>query len=202
MSKQLKTVLIVSAVAGAIFLGVVFINYRKKNIKRFALLFEGIKELGNNAGFSNAIFQKMMDSVGWNGGEPWCMYFAKGVYNEVFPKLSMDFGHSLRGSSQISFNNVAEGKSESLKTVTEGKPMVGDIVIWQRVDNPSKGHAGIVTKVYDGGQKFDSIEGNTNYDPSFQGEGDIVDVVPHDVKYGQPDMTYKSLKLRGFIRLK
>ena len=33
--------------------GLSFVNYRKKQIKRQAYLFEGIKEVGNNAGFSS-----------------------------------------------------------------------------------------------------------------------------------------------------
>ena len=42
-----------------------------------------------------------------------------------------------------------------------GRPKKGDVVIWQRINSPSKGHVGIVTKAYiSSPTKFDAIEGN------------------------------------------
>lgn len=179
----------------------IFYNYRKRKLKRFSMLFDGIKEIGNNAGFSNEAFENMLREIGWKGGEPWCMYFAKAIYVNALPKLADDFSKSLSGSTQLSFNNVALGKSQSLEVITSGKPRVGDIAIWQRLNDSSKGHAGVVIKVTDNGQKFETIEGNANYQPSFQGEGDLVDKIEHDLNYNGTNSTYPNLKLRGFIRL-
>lgn len=179
----------------------IFYNYRKRKLKRFSMLFDGIKEIGNNAGFSNEAFENMLREIGWKGGEPWCMYFAKAIYVNALPKLADDFSKSLSGSTQLSFNNVALGKSQSLEVITSGKPRVGDIAIWQRLNDSSKGHAGVVIKVRDNGQKFETIEGNANYQPSFQGEGDLVDKIEHDLNYNGTNSTYPNLKLRGFIRL-
>lgn len=183
-------------------IGLSFINYRKRKIKRKAYLFEGVKEVGNNSGFSSEIFEKMMRDVGWKSGEQWCMYFAKNVYVQSLPKLADDFKKVLSGSSQRSFNNVDEGKSEYLETIKEGSPKKGDIVIWQRKSDKSKGHAGVVVDVSEGGNKFTAMEGNTNFDPAFNGDGELVNVVPHETKYGESDSTYKTMILRGFIRLK
>lgn len=182
--------------------GLSFINYRKRKIKRKAYLFEGIKEVGNNAGFNSETFEKMMREVGWKSGEQWCMYFAKNVYVQSLPKLADDFKKVLSGSSQLSFNKVDEGKSDYLETIKEGSPKKGDIVIWQRKSDKSKGHAGVVVDVSEGGKKFTAMEGNTNFDPAFNGDGQLVDVVPHETNYGDSDSTYKTMILRGFIRLK
>lgn len=183
-------------------IGLSFINYRKRKIKRKAYLFEGIKEVGNNAGFNNETFEKMMREIGWKGGEQWCMYFAKNVYVQSLPKLSEHFKKVLSGSTQGSFNKIENGDSEYLEVVKEGSPKIGDIVIWQRQTDKSKGHAGIVIDVSDGGKKFKAMEGNTNFDPEFGGDGQLVDIVPHETNYGSSDSTYKRMNLRGFIRLK
>lgn len=182
--------------------GLSFVNYRKKKIKRQAYLFEGIKEVGNNAGFDNETFEKMMREVGWNGGDQWCMFFAKNVYVQSLPKLADEFKKVLSGSTQRSFEAVEKGESEYLEVIKEGSPKVGDIVIWQRLNDKSKGHAGVVIEVSEKGKKFKAMEGNTNYDPEFGGDGQLVDVVPHETNYGSTDSTYKRMNLRGFIRLK
>jgi hypothetical protein len=132
------------------------------------------------------------------------MYYAKAIYKKALPKLADQIQKDLSGSTQGTWNKINSGGSEIFKTVTSGKPKVGDIVIWRRLNDSSKGHAGIVTRpnssMFPNG--FTTVEGNTNYDPSFQGEGDLVDTLQHELKYNQPNDTYKSLKLLGFIRLK
>jgi hypothetical protein len=195
---QIATLFVVT-IASASF--VLFYNYRKRKLKRFAMLFEGIKEIGNNQGFNNEAFESMLREIGWRGGEAWCMYFAKAIYVFALPKLAEDFNKSLSGSTQLSFNNVASGKSASLQIVTSGKPKVGDIAIWQRVNDSSRGHAGVVVKVKNNGNVYETIEGNTNFQPSFQGEGDLVDRLEHELNYGGTNSTFPNLRLRGFIRL-
>lgn len=203
MTKKTRNIIIVSSIVIFSIVGLSFINYRKKKVARLSLLFQGIEEVGSNAGFSSDAFEKMMRDVGWRDGEAWCSYFAKVVYLYALPKLADDINKWFSGSSQATFDNVKNGKSEEFEVITSGRPKKGDIVIWQRINSPSKGHVGIVTKAYiSSPTKFDAIEGNTNYDPDFGGEGELVDIVPHDTEIGQPDSQYSSLRLRGFIRLK
>ena len=64
MEKKHKIILISSLVAGIVGLGI-FYNFRKKKIKRQAKLFDGVKEVGNNAGFTNKAFEDMLKSVRW-----------------------------------------------------------------------------------------------------------------------------------------
>jgi len=42
--------------------------------------FEGIKEIGNNQGFSNKHYERMMLNVGWWRGAPWCAFALKLIY--------------------------------------------------------------------------------------------------------------------------
>ena len=203
MNKRTRNIIIISSIVVFSIVGLSLINYRKKKVARLALLFKGVEEVGNNAGFTNDTFEKMMREVGWKNGEAWCSYFAKVAYLYALPNLTDDINKWWGGSSQATFDNVKNGKSEEFEVITSGRPKKGDIVIWQRINSPSQGHVGIVTKAFlNSDTKFEAIEGNTNYDPSFSGEGQLVDVVPHDTAIGQPDSQYPSLKLRGFIRLK
>lgn len=185
-----------------------FSAFRKKNsnmsevekIKRLALLYEGIEEVGDNNGFNNAAFENMMKTVGWKNSDQWCMYFSKAVYDYALPELADDFNKSLTGSSQGSFNNVKAGKSKSLKVVTSGGALPGDIVIWVNKSNSATGHAGIVLETGNG-NNFKSIEGNVNFRPDYSGQNELVDIVPHNTAIGATDNIYTSKTLRGFIRL-
>jgi len=172
-----------------------------EKIIKTAKLYEGIKEVGNNQGFTNAAFQNMMSSVGWKSGDQWCAFFCKAVYNNALPELASDFNKSLGGSTQRTFNNVKAGKSQHLKVVTSGTPAIGDIVIWVNKSDSSKGHAGIVIEL-NGGNSFTCIEGNVNYKPATSGENELVDIVPHKTSIGSTDSVYRTKNLRGFIRLK
>lgn len=170
-----------------------------EKIIKTAKLYEGIKEIGNNQGFTNDAFQYMMSSVGWKSGEQWCAYFCKAVYSNALPEWKTDFAKSLNGSSQQSFNNVKAGKSKHLHIVTS-TPAIGDIVIWVNKSDASKGHAGIVIEI--NGNQFTCIEGNVNYKPATSGENELVDIVPHKANVGATDSVYSTKKLRGFIRIK
>ena len=169
-------------------------------IIRKANLYKGIEEIGNNKAFNNAIFQKMMSEVGWTSGAQWCMYYATMIYVNALPELKADFQKSLGGSSQSSFNNVKKGLSKTLKVVTSGYAKVGDIVIWTNKSNPSFGHAGIVTAV--DGNKFQTIEGNANYNPAYSNQEELVGYGSHNTVIGATDNPLSGKTLKGFIRLK
>lgn len=202
MKTSTKVIIFISSLT-AISLAV-FINYRSRRIKRIAKSFEGVEEIGQNQGFTNQTLQNMLEEAGWRGGEAWCMYYAKAIYKKALPKLADKIQKELTGSTQKSWRDVVDGKSEIFEAITSGRPKVGDIAIWQRISDPSKGHAAIVIRP--NSSKFPNgyttIEGNVNYDPSFQGEGDLVDKAEHELKYGETNSTYKTLRLRGFLRLK
>lgn len=164
----------------------------KIKAKTLEFLDLGIRETGgNNVNFNNEEFKEKMKAAGWYSGASWCMFFAKMVYENVYPDLKSDFRKSLSGSTQTSWKNVKNGKSDSLKIVTSGPAQVGDIVIWQNYDNTAYGHAGIVTKVK--GNKYESTEGNTSSG---------INTIEHDLNYGKRDNYHKEKKLLGFIRRK
>jgi hypothetical protein len=203
MNKGLKITLIVGGILTVASLAI-FINNRRRKIKRISKSFQGVEEVGNNQSFSDETLKEMLKDSGWKSGEAWCMYYAKAIYKRALPKLADQIQKDLSGSTQGTWNKIKNGDSEIFETVTSGNPRVGDIVIWRRVNDSSKGHAGIVIRPnsskYPNG--YTTVEGNTNYDPSFQGEGDLVDILQHELKYGETNDTYKGLKLLGFIRLK
>lgn len=174
---------------------------RKNRLARKAKFFEDIEEVGNNRSFGNATFEKMMRSVGWSSGDAWCMYFAIAVYDKVLPKQK-DKLDKLSGSTQRSWQKVKNGEVPDFIAVTSGKPRKGDIVIWQNLDNSSKGHAGIVIKTTSKEFKngFTTIEGNTNVNSDFYGSGQSVRKAEHNLDYGQKSKTYPTKKLLGFIR--
>jgi len=172
----------------------VLLTYRAK-AATFAKKWVGVSERGFNASFSNDVFQAMLKNVGWKGGDAWCMYFAKAVHYETFPKDKDKINKILVGSTQKSWDNVSKDTTNTYKLITSGKPKLGDIVIWQRVDDKSKGHAGVVIK--SGIDTFTTVEGNTNSGGS--SEGDRVLIKQRPLKYGEK-MPNSNLRLRGFIR--
>ena len=203
MTKITKNIIIIGSIVVLSLIGLSFINYRKRRIATISKLFEGIEEVGSNQGFASETFQKMMSDAGWKSGEEWCSYFAKLVYIKALPSLESDIRNWFSGSSQMTYNNVANGKTSKFEIVEDGKPMKGDVVVWQNKSNAGTGHVGIVVKTYLGNPyKYDAIEGNTNYQPGFSGQGQLVDIVPHEGKVGESDNVYSSKILRGFIRLK
>lgn len=130
----------------------------------------GVEEIGNNQAFGNKVFEAMMEQVGWNSSDQWCMYFAKAVHYEAFkdnPTEQAKINKILGGSSQRSFTNA---QNDTTNTYTTSLiPKVGDIVIFQHKNSPSTGHAGIVVKV-NNDSTIDTIEGNTSANNISDGE--------------------------------
>lgn len=191
MNKNLKIFLISAAIATSGFL---LVSWRQK-ASNLAARFLDISEVGTNAGFSNATFQDMMVKVGWKGGEAWCMYFDKAIYLKAFPHKADSIDRVLTGSSQLSWQN-AINNPDVFKVITDGKPQRGDIIIWQNVNDPSTGHAGIAFKKQSGDIWY-TIEGNTNLQKAREGQG-----VMKQVRTLVPGTMEGSLKLRGFLRLR
>ena len=196
MNKTLKNTLIITAIVVVL---VVSVN-PKLRAGALAVIFAkkwvGIGEKGGeNVAFTNEVFQQMIKNIGWHSGEAWCMYFAKAVHYDTFKDDRAEINKLFSGSTQLSWQNVKNGKSKIYKIITSGKPQMGDIVIWQSQKNKSQGHAGIVTGVE--GDYFTTIEGNT--DAGGGSEGEKVWTKKRPLKYGEK-MPNSSLMLLGFIR--
>jgi len=181
-------------VAGAILVVGLISAYRWR-ASYFAKSWVGVNEKGFNASFSNKVFETMMKDIGWKGGEAWCMYFAKAIHYESYPKDRAEINKLLNGSTQLSWRNVKNSDGETYRVVTSGRPRLGDIALWQNTNDTSKGHAGVVIK--SGGDTFTTVEGNTNAGGGR--EGDAVMIKERPLKYNQK-IPNSSLKLLGFIR--
>lgn len=164
-------------------------------VKAIAIKYEGIKEIGVNQGFNDVNFQKKMSNAGWSSGQQWCAYFAKLVHLEAFPDSANNIRKILNGNTQKLFNNAKNDTTGTYTVIMAGKPMPGDIAIWVRTKNASKGHAGIVINSND--DFFETIEGNTDMQGSAVGQGVLKQKRP--LKYNQ-NIPNSGLKLRGFVR--
>ena len=60
ITKNWKIAITVGAIIMAAIAGLSFVNYRKKRIRNVSKLYLGVEETGNNQGFNNAVFEKMM----------------------------------------------------------------------------------------------------------------------------------------------
>lgn len=189
MSKNLKIFLFSAVVAGSALL---FLSWRRK-AANYVAKFIGISEIGNNQGFSNAVFQQMMKTVGWQSGESWCMYLVKAVYINAYPQKAAAIQAVLTPSTQQSWKNAREaGQLFKVLDQPTDKPHVGDIVIWQSTKNASLGHAGIVVHL-----PGTTVEGNTSLAGVREGQG--VERLQRDLR---PGAIMGTLKCLGFIRLK
>lgn len=176
--------------------GITFFTWRRKSAN-YVAKFIGISELGNNQGFSNAVFQSMMKNVGWISGEAWCAYLVKAVYLESYPAKADKINSILTGSTQQTWKN-AKNNPDLFKVLDQKDSIsnVGDIVIWQSTKNTAYGHTGIVFKKTSSFNGY-TIEGNTNFKGVADGQG--VEKIETELKIGA---VRGSLKLLGFIRLK
>lgn len=163
-------------------------------IAEYATKWVGTTEVGNNNGWANDMFQAMMREVGWSNNEQWCMYFAKMVHYNTFPKDRANINRVLNGRTQESFNNAMNDTTGTYKVVYE-KPQVGDIQIFQRRNSPSTGHAGVVVKV-NNDNTVDTVEGNTS-DRSIS-SGELVAKKKRTAIVG--NSIGDNLIVRGFIR--
>lgn len=190
MNKYIKYSLFATLLIGGV---IIFTSWRSKAANVAARFLDEI-EVGNNQGFTNKAFEQMMKDVGWRGGEAWCMYLAKAVWMQAFPKKAALIAKYLTGSTQTSWKN-AKANPEIFKVITDGKPMPGDIVIWQSTTNSTLGHAGIVKNKKS--DQYEVVEGNTSLQGARDGQG--VEKNTRNLEQGYVDGT---LKVLGFIRLK
>lgn len=163
------------------------------NLLEFANKWKGVVEIGENSSFQNDVFQTMLKNVGWKSGEAWCMYFAKAIHWETYVTQRNLINKILVGNTQNSLVNAQNDKTGTY--TVSNTPKVGDIVIWRNQNVPTRGHAGLVTKVNDNGT-INTIEGNTSFVSAT--EGDTVENKVRKSAIGS--VLDKNVKLRGYIR--
>lgn len=116
-----------------------------------------VREIGNNAGFNDAIFEAKLRDLGWRPGQAWCAYFAKMIYTDVY------FGTEYSPIIQATLSPLVivtwRRAKASQYFQTQDKPVVGGIVCWSTGNG--KGHIGIHVMLRD---EFNTttIEGNTS----------------------------------------
>ncbi len=179
----------IALVTGAFLL----ISWRRRGLNA-AIDYINVQEIGNNQGWGNKEFQKMMQDVGWSSGESWCMYFVKAIMLAAYPGKAGKIKTVLNPSTQKSWANAKT--SDVFKVITEGNPKPGDIIIWQSTKNASLGHTGIVWK-HDEGTNYTTVEGNSSFDGAREGQGVVRG--HRNLKIGTVQGT---LKVLGFLRLK
>lgn len=190
-----KKYLIYSLYATLLIGGAIVLLAWRRKAANIAETFINEHEIGNNAGFANAAFQQMLADVGWRGGESWCMYFVIAVWVQAFPKKAAIIRKYLNGSTQQSWKN-AKAHPEYFKVITDGKPLPGDIFIWQNVNGPATGHAGIdIKNIADNNSKV--AEGNSGYGGTREGQGVVI-----NIRENVPGALQGNLRLLGFIRLR
>lgn len=128
-----------------------------KKLKEQLSLTAGISEIGADAGFSDAEFQKALKELGWSAGMAWCVFYSKYIWSKILPKKKWDVAKNLlTGNSQTTWANFQNDKSGYFEL--SSKPKVGSIAIWQYPYDKSKGHAGVVSSIE--GKTFLAQEGN------------------------------------------
>jgi hypothetical protein len=189
-----KKIYLLLGISGLLFgIGLLFSIRGRKKIVLFSESLVGQTEVGDNAGFTNEEFQALMEQVGWDPGDPWCVFFVKCMWYNMAPAfLKAKILNKISGSSIQTWQAVQGDSSFVLPDV----PKSGDIAIWRYYEDgiaQNNGHAGIVK--YLGFGNFTTVEGNTNTDGS--SEGYVVAEKTRTFNYNNDN----GLRLVGFIRI-
>lgn len=167
---------------------------QNERVVALAKSFLGTKEEGVNKGKWVEEFQKSVN--GYANGEPWCLAFVQYCNNKIAAEDEVK-----RPLFQTEHCMTLWDKTPEAKKFIE--PQVGDVVIWRKyVDQDGTtyttlmGHAGIVSRLLDGGD-YAVVEGNTSSGMrSFEREGDGVYEKIRKIDY----QIRAGLVLQGFIR--
>jgi hypothetical protein len=152
------------------------------------------EKVGKNVGFKDAAFESMMKSVGWRGGQAWCSYYVKLIYMQLF-SFDRDYisKYFSGGAVQnlLTFESLNRGGDLKYVASRKNDPQIGDIFVLQ-------GHTGIVVEVYGvegGGYKVLTVEGNTNFKGSREGES--TENIKRTLTIGKPTFGQNML---GYVR--
>jgi len=130
--------------------------------------FEGIKEIGDNEGFSNKSFERMMKDVGWYKSAPWCAFSLKLIYQLAGIKTTVT------GWSPTAYNkkHIIFTDGKLYETIKPGDS--GTLSYAKYRNNPKRfkaiGHAFIIKKTI-GGSAVVTGEGNTDGNGGREGNG-------------------------------
>lgn len=173
-------------------IGLLFSIRNRKKVVKFSESLVGQTEIAGNAGFTNQRFQELMEEVGWEPGDAWCVYFVKLVWYNMAPVfLRPKILKKVSGSSIQTWEGLRNDASFTVSAI----PKAGDMAIWRLYRNgqpQSGGHAGIVQRL--GYGNFTTIEGNAS--ESSGNEGYTVVEKTRNIDF----TTDNGLRLMGFIR--
>ena len=130
--------------------------------------FEGIKEIGDNEGFSNKSFERMMKDVGWYKSAPWCAFSLKLIYQLAGIKTTVT------GWSPTAYNkkHIIFTDGKLYETIKPGDS--GTLSYAKYRNNPKRfkaiGHAFIIKKTI-GNSAVVTGEGNTDGNGDREGNG-------------------------------
>jgi hypothetical protein len=143
--------------------------YTKANIAvEISDSFEGIKEIGDNEGFSNKSFERMMKDVGWYKSAPWCAFSLKLIY-----KLA-GVQNTVTGFSPTAYNksHVIYTDGKLYEPIRPGDS--GTLSYAKYKNNKSRfkaiGHAFIIKRTV-GNSAVVTGEGNTDGNGAREGNG-------------------------------
>lgn len=170
-------------------------------IAQKAISFEGETEIKGNKGFKNPVFWKLMESVGFQINDPWCMYFVELVWTEVYKELGAidivdKYTKLFSASATQTWSNFKKVKHPMGKI-----PKKGAIAIYQTYKKGVPhwtGHGAIVTEV--AGSWYQTYDGNTLKD-KFDRDGGTVAPKEH-FNYEALFHVNNGLRLLGFIYVK
>ena len=187
-----KIRLYVAIAAVFIGLGIIFALRNRRKVVKFSEDLEGQTEIAGNMGFNSDGFQSMMEQVGWQPGDAWCVFFVKVVWYNMAPEwLKPKIMAKVTGSTWSTWQNLSADPSFVVSAI----PKVGDMVIWRMYEGGSAtddGHAGVVKSL--GMGTFTTIEGNTN--DMGGAEGYIVAEKSHKIDYNNQN----GFRIVGFLR--
>ena len=142
-------------------------------IPDIALKYVGIKEISNNMGFKDPIFEQRMRSVGFDNGDAWCCLFTELVWKEYYqddPYIYKEIDRLFSDSCIVTLANFRQSPFR-----VDHTPLEGAIMIMQRFkkDNDKylatwQGHAGIIVDIR--GKEIVTVEGNTNEHGAREGD--------------------------------
>lgn len=187
-----KTYLYLGIASVFIGIGILLSLRNRRRIVKFSQALVGQTEIAGNMGFTNDEFQALMEQVGWNPGDAWCVYFVKLTWYNAAPEfLKKKILKKISGSSLQTWENVQNDPSFIVSSI----PKSGDMVIWRNYENGTatwNGHAGIVKRL--GFGNFTTIEGNTS--SAGISEGYIVAEKTRSLNF----IAKNGLRLMGFVR--
>jgi hypothetical protein len=132
------------------------------------------EKVGNNVGFVNASFEAMIESVGWKGSQPWCAYYVKLLFMQMFSFDRVWLANNIGGLAMGNLTNIESlnkrGDTRYIAFRTNDV-QIGDVFCMQY---PSGGgHTGVVSEILGAsgnGFKIKTIEGNTGASGTREGD--------------------------------